>query len=352
MKLNTSYKNTSNPIVPGGARQYVVMDNYKRNARWRVRLSADVDITVGPAGATKNGGSLFGCIQGFSVNENGTDTYGPATPWSLKQLAESDAGQPLDFARLPENAPIGTYSLFEQFDVIFSRTQQARGSETAFLEADPTSVLRFAAWAANNAGLNLAAPGAATITLGPITMEVTQVDAFAAGRPLPLYKRSFWEIEQPFAGAVSNLEIQLKVTDLLSDIIVYAMGDDAAGGTQLVGDAINSLRVIGSGRGQDLIGPAQFPFAQAVAAQRDNSGGDVGFLDAIYQHKFTGAGMLSDAEDPRTISNLRMQLNVQPSVIAPNANRIIVGLATLTVPSPVTAWQQVQYENRPAWAVA
>lgn len=350
MFLRKSYKGTAT-AVPGGGWSYVQLDNRKRNARIRVKLSTQLTQAGGVGGAVKNGGSALACVQ-IKINENGNDTYGPFDGFVMKQIAEFDAGQPLDFVRLPASAalPVAVYSLEETLDIIFSKRQQAIPAETSYLEANPNQPLQIGFRVISNALPTLVGPGN-TQTLGTWTLAVEQEDALVDGAPLPLYK-PFGEVATlQVAGASTNLPMDLRITNRIQDLVIYGTGTDADGGTIYSPSIINALALRGTGSNQDIIGPDLTPFDVLVNSQREFASGDVAFLNAFYQHTFTPFGTLPDVLDPTTYTNLRLYLNVSVpaglSAISVNA-----AVRELTVPATVVQGYPmvVQGDARPAWA--
>lgn len=350
MFLRKSYKGTQTN-VPGAGWQYVQLDNRKRNSRIRIKLSVPLTQAGGVGGAVKNGGSLLAAVQ-LKINENGNDTYGPFDGFVFKQLAEYDAGQPLDFVRLPASAnlPVAAYALEETFEIIFSKRQQAIPSETAYLEANPNQPLQVGFRVIPNALVTLVGPGN-TQTLGTFTMEVEQEDATVDGAPLPLYK-PFGEVATlQVAGASTNLPMDLRITNRIQDLVIYGTGTDADGGLIYSSAVINALALRGTGSDQDIIGPDLTPFDVLVNSQREYASGDVAFLNAFYQHSFTPFGTLSDVLDPTTYTNLRAYLNVS---VPAGLTGVAVNVAVRELTIPATVVQNypmvLQGDARPAWA--
>lgn len=351
MDLKYQYQGASAPLVTTG-RKSVILDNEKRNNRLRIRVSAPVTVTVAAAGAVKNGGSLFGAFS-LAITENGYDFMRLMPGWVYKQIAEYDAGQPLDFARLASGAAIGVYQLYEEFDIPFSKTRQAISRETCYMEANPRTTWAVTAIRQPNALESLVTPGAATVVLGDITVEVTQVYADGPGQPLPLFKPGFQPLELPINGASSNAPLEFLISERVSDIVFLAFAEDAAGGTLVTsaGQIINSLAFYGTGDGEMLMGPALIPFRSLVASQREIAGGNVGFGNGIFQYSLMPDGMLSDTIDPNRFANLRAFFNAQPLAAHTNS-RIYVAVRTLERPEPQQGWPVVVPASAlPAWAL-
>lgn len=352
MKPKLQYQGTSEPLVTN-ARRKVTLDNARRNLRLHVRLQGPVVVAGGTAGAAKNGGSLLAtCL--LALTENGNDTMRLLPAWLYAMLASYDAAQPLNFARLPDNATAGTYELFEEFSFPFANRWQARGQETAYFESNDGQPFELTAIRLPNASLNLAAVGAATVTLGDLTVSVTQDYTYVEpDTSLPLFRPGIEVLEQNIAGASSQLPVDFKIDERVSDVVTVAMAEDADGATIFVpaGGVINALAFRGSNRGEEIIGPTPVPYASLVSYQREFAGGDVGFLDAGYVHSFIRDGMLSGSIRAGDFKNLRMYLDCQPLAGATNS-RVLFAVRTLTRPKPASNGRQSVAPEAalPAWA--
>lgn len=351
-KFKLQYLGTSDPVTTG-QRQRVALNNGLRNLRLHVRISAPVVVAGGTAGAAKNGGSLLACIL-LALTENGNDTMRLLPAWVYQIFSSFDAAQPLGFARLPDNAAAATYDLYEEFSIPFAQRWQARGKETAYFESNDNQPFELTAIRLPNASLNIAAAGAATVTVGDITISVTQdFTDVEPGITLPLFRPGMEVLEQPVSGASSQLPVDFKIDERVSDILTVAMYEDADGATIFgaAGTVLNALAFRGSNRGEEIIGPTPVPFASLVDYQREFAGGDVGFLSAGYLHSFTRDGLLSTSIRAGNFRNLRMYLDCQPAAGATNS-RVLFAVRTLTRPKPSSGGRLVVAPDAalPAWA--
>lgn len=352
MKSRLQYQGTSDPLVTGQRRK-VTLDNARRNLRLHVKISAPVTVAVAPAGLAKNGGSLLAtCL--LALTENGNDTMRLLPAWLYQILASYDAGQPLGFARLPDNAPIASYDLYEEFSIPFANRWQARGQETAYLESNDGQPFELTAIRLPNAALNLCDHAGATVTLGDITVAVTQDYTYIEpGMSLPIFRPGIEVLEQPVSGASSQLPVDFKIDERVSDVLTVGMAEDAAGATIFTpaGGIINALAFRGSNRGEEIIGPTPVPFASLVDYQREFASGDVGFLGAGYVHSFIRDGMLSGSIRAGDFKNLRMYLDCQPLAGGTNS-RVLFAVRTLTRPKPASNGRLSVAPDAalPAWA--
>lgn len=351
-KSKLQYLGTSDPIGTQ-QRQKVTLNNGLRNLRLHVRIAGPVTVAAGPAGLAKNGGSLLACVL-LALTENGKDTMRLLPAWVYQIFASYDAAQPLGFARLPDNAGNGTYDLYEEFSIPFANRWQARGKETAYFESNDGQPFEVTALRLPNAALNLCDHSTATVTLGDVTIAVTQdFTDVEPGITLPIFRPGMEVLEQPVSGASSQLPVDFKIDERVSDVLTVAQYDDADGATIFgaAGSVVNALAFRGSNAGEEIIGPTPVPFSTLVDIQREFAGGDVGFLSAGYLHSFIRDGMLSQSIRAGNFRNLRMYLDCQPAAGATNS-RVLFAVRTLTRPRASANGRQVVVPDAalPAWA--
>lgn len=355
MRLIRADKGTQ-PVPLTGARASIQLDNRKRNHRLIITIAAVLAVAGAPAGAVRNDGRLSTVIS-HAVNENGEDTYGPSRAWMLRQLAEYSALQPLAATTLPASGalPIGSYPLFEQYEINFADRRIVGPSETAFMERDPGQYLNldtFLTPGVNPITTLVAPAGGSTVTLSNFTVTVEQVYADAAGASLPFYKPRLYEQMATIAGANPQEIINVKTQQRLRKLAIGAEGTVGAdGGVIVVADVINAFRLIGDG-GFNVVGPNQSNFVNLVQSQRAAAGGDVTFRGAVYVEDFANDGRLSNTIFPLyQTTNFRYEANVQPSVTAGvTSSRVVYVREELTRPDAVGDWAVVS-AALPEWAI-
>lgn len=353
MRLIRSNKGTvSVPLT--GARASVQLDNRKRTDRLIVTIEGELTVAGGPAGAVRNSGRLSSLLS-HAVNENGEDTYGPARAYMLRQLAEADAMSPLAAVTLPAaaNLPIGTYPLYEQYEIGFASRRIVGPSETAFMERDPNSYLYLDTFLTPgfNATATLVAPnGGATVTLANVTVTVEQIYADLAGAAYPLYKPRVREQLQTISGVNPAEIINFRTQQRLRRIAMASEATVTAdGGVIITDDVILATRIIGDG-GFNVIGPNQSAWEDLIESQRAIYGGDSTFEGAAFVQDFADHGRLSNTIFPfYQAPNFRAEASVQPSPSVVGSSRVVQLLEELTRPSAANGWAVVSAEL-PEWA--
>jgi hypothetical protein len=337
------------PTALRGVRDHVTLDNRQRAVRLMVTIAAVLTVAGGPAGLVRNGGMLSNCVQ-FAVNENGEDTWGVVDGTLVRALAEFRASQPLGGTFLPASAnlPIGAYTLRETFPIDFADPRCIDPMETAFKEQDPSSFFQLDMLVNANAENTLVAPnGGATVTLGPVTLTVWQDFATAAAGSEPLFKPRVRQISQVIAGTNPADILYVKTNSRLRGLVIGAYATAADGGTIIVTDAINALRLIGDSANGNVIGPNQADFGDLVEFQRAIAGGDVTNLGAFLTSYFADNGRLGNTIVPvAQFPNFRYELN--DAVSASGSTRAVVLVEELIRKPAVNGYPTVAPEL-PAW---
>lgn len=369
-RLTRNLKGTAVLTLADGATRYpVILDNRMRTDRLIIRVRGTLNVTVGAAGAIRNGGDISAVVQ-HALNANGEDVFGIARGALLRFRSAYRSGQNTGVVRLGDGltvaqqaaVPVGAYPLESVYEINFSDRMNVVPGETAFMESDPSSFLQLDSILNANGPTSLVAPGAATLSLTGVTVQVEQVAAPAAGNALPVFRPRYRELSQVVAGANAQDTFYIKSAQRVAELIIAAETTVADGGTIYSAAVLNSLRLIGDG-GANIIGPGQTPFSVLVDSMRSLTGGDVvlganseGALDAGAQIKamfmadFAQYGRLKDTIVPqRQYPNFRIEANDQPDPAA-TTSRIVVGLTELVRPGEENGWPVVSPEL-PAWLV-
>jgi hypothetical protein len=337
------------PTALRGVRDHVTLDNRQRTVRLLVTIAAVLTVAGAPAGAVRNGGMLSNCVQ-FAVNENGEDTWGVVDGFLVRALAEFRSAQPLGGTFLPASGalPIAAYTLRETFPIDFADPRCIDPMETAFMEQDPSSFFQLDMLVNANAENTLVAPaGGSTVTLGPVTLTVTQDFATGAAGSYPLFKPRVREISQVVAGVNPADILYVKTNARLRALTVGAIATAADGGSLIVSDVMNALRLIGDSANGNVIGPNQMNYADLVNFQRAVAGGNVSNLNAFLTSYFADNGRLGNTIVPvAQFPNFRYEFNDQPS--ASGSTRIVALMEELVRKAPVNGYATVAPEL-PAW---
>lgn len=351
MKLFEQYQGRSG-VLTTQQRGKVVLNNARRNAMLRVTVRGQVDVTVAPTGAIKNGGSIATAVS-LALTENGNDTMRLLPAMLYRAIAAYDSNADVSAARLASASAIGTYQLYETFTIPFSMRSQARASETAYIESNRTAPFELTAILNQaNPALSLVDAAGATVVVSNVTVEATQVFSWLDdGTELPIWRPGLEPLEIAVPGVSALSPMDVKISDRVTHLLVAGISVDAQGGTiyGAAGAIINALALYGSGGNKDIIiGPSQTPFQELVDSMTIYGSGSTQLTEGVYVRSFIDQGLLADTIRPDAFANLRFYFNVQPAA-GHTSSRIIVLARTLTVPAAYGGWQSVSGQL-PAWA--
>lgn len=367
-RLTRNLKGTASLLLADGASRYpVILDNRQRTDRLIVRVRGTLTVTVGAAGAIRNGGDISIAVQ-HALNANGDDVFGVARGALLRFRSAYRAGQNTGVIRLGDGltvaqqaaVPVGVYPLESVYEINFADRNNVVPGETAFMESDPSSFLQLDSILNANGALSLVAAGAGTVVLSAVTVQVEQVSAPAAGNALPIFRPRYRELSQVVPGINAQDTFYIKSSQRVAELIIAAETTLADGATAFSGAVLNSLRLIGDG-GANIVGPGQTPFSVLVDSMKSLTGGDVvlglnadgaldagGFIKAMFLADFAQDGRLKDTIVPqRMFPNFRIEANDQTDAAA-TTSRIVVGITELVRPDEQNGWPVVSPEL-PDW---
>lgn len=351
MKLFEQYQGRSN-VLTTTQRGKVTLNNARRNSMLRVTIRGQVDVTVAPTGAVKNGGSIATAVS-LAITENGNDTFRLLPAMLYRAIAAYDSNADLSGTRLASASPIGTYQLYETFTIPFAMRSQARATETTYVESNRTAPFELTAILNQlNPALSIVDAAGATVVVSNVTVEATQVFSWLDdGTELAIWRPGLEPLELPVPGVSALSPMDVKISDRVTHFVVCGIGVDAQGGTiyGAAGSIINALALYGSGGAKDIIiGPSQTPFQELIDSMTIYGSGSTQLTEGIYVRSFIDQGLLADTIRPDAFANLRFYFNVQPGA-GLTSSRIVVLARTLTVPPPFGGWQSVS-GVLPPWA--
>lgn len=294
-----------------GIRQFSNADNNVRTERLNFRLTGQVDITVAGTGIV-NRGSLAAAVSEIGFSDGGTDII-VLDGRMARQIAEILAPSALPAIRLA-GAGVQAATLLEEIvPIFFSAYRTANPNETKWVEVNKQlqqqpfiNPLRLIT--------RLATGGALAGTVTNLVANVEQVYDELVGIP-PWISPFVRQVTQDVTGANANLRIDLRGTRYCRGIMIQ---QDTSGVGE-VADIING--VILRGDKKSIIGDGAVPFRDLQQAQAIEYGGAL--PDGYLWIDFARYGRLSTLWNPNQDTNLRLELNVQPSVTAGAVSSLI-----------------------------
>lgn len=286
---------------PDGQRKRTSGENNKRTERYNVTVTGQVDITVAGAGL-RNRGSILAALSDVGFIDGGADKV-VLDARLARFIGESMAPSALPATRLGGVGVQAATLLRETFPLWLASPRSLNPNDTKYVEANKQLAQEiFVTPLRTMARL---AGGAPTGTITNLTAAIEQVYDDLVGVP-PLLTSYVRQISQDVAGANTALKIDLRGNRYIRGI---ALQQDTDAGE--VSDIINNLVLRGDNQAiygdravsyRDLVEHSQEEYGGAVVAQ-------LGYLFIDFQRY----GRLSSLWNPLQDTNLRLELDVQPS---------------------------------------
>lgn len=284
-----------------GIRAKTDAENNKRTERYDLRFRGQVDITVAGTGLV-NRGSILGAVTEAGYSDGGTDKINLDARLG-RFIAECMAPSALPATRLAGAGVQAATILTETLPFWMCAPRTINLNETKYAEVNKQ--LQQQIFIIPRKVITTVAQGAALAgTVTNLTCNVEQRFDDMVGVPpwLSIYVR---QIVQNVNGANNALKIDLRGNRFARFIAIQQDTDQGE-----VTDIINSLVLRGDT--YSLIGDGVVPFADLADSQADEFGGTMtpGYLG----YDFCRYGRLSSMWNPQQDTNLRLEVNCQPSV--------------------------------------
>lgn len=312
-------------IAPVAAqRAYAQLLNKTSTHFLQFNFSGRLTIAGGAATAIRNRGSLLAAFDEVGLEENGKDRA-LLRGTVARAYSEEAAPSALSAVRLT-NTAAAAYNLKESVRVYFAHPYAANPIETAWREHDvQMKVQAFVTLAASGGADRLCqVGGAVTAVLDQLAVTVQQghdPDLTLAPFFLPSYRQIVTDV--PAANA--ELRVSLQTNSLLRSIMISQ--EDTVVGE--VPDVLNGVTLLGDT--QSWIGPKSVKLEDLIAGSEFEFGGLSGWNsgDAHLGLNFQRFGRLTRVFNPNQDANLRLELDVQPSVVGTGTSKIRVTLCEL-----------------------
>ena len=284
-----------------GQRANTQMDNNKRTERINMRVRGQVDITVAGTGLA-NRGSILGAITTMGFSDGGTDKV-QCDARLLRFIDEAMAPSALPATRLAAAGVQAGTILDETVTVWLAAPRTIQPNETKYAEVNKQLALQ--PFITPNRVISAVAKGATgTITNLSVSVEQLYDDLVNTPPWLTIYQR---QIVQDVTGSNPALKVDLRGSRFIRGLAIQQDTDQGE-----VSDIINGIVLRGDSF--SLYGDRPISFADLYAHQADEIGGALppGYLWI----DFARYGRLSTMWNPYQDTNLRFELDVQPSLVA------------------------------------
>lgn len=287
---------------PDGQRKRTSGENNKRTERYNLTVTGQVDITVAGAGL-RNRGSILAALSDLGFIDGGADKV-VIDARLARFIGECMAPSALPAIRLGGVGVQAATLLRETVPLWLASPRSVNPNDTKYVEANKQLAQEiFLTPLRNIARLSGGAP---TGTITNLRMDIEQVYDDLVSTP-PLLNSYVRQISQDVSGANNALKIDLRGNRYIRGIAIQQDTDQGE-----VSDIINALVLRGDN--QAIFGDRAVPFRDLVEHAQEEYGGAVvaqlGYLFIDFQRY----GRLSSLWNPFQDTNLRFELDVQPSV--------------------------------------
>lgn len=287
-----------------GTRQRSPVENNKRTERFNLRVTGQVDITVAGTGL-RNRGSILAAITDLGFEDGGADKV-VADARMQRAYAEFMSRSVLPAARLGGAGVQAATLLNEIVPVFLSSPGSVDPNETKYVEVNKQSALNVFITPQRLIGRLVAGAPTGTVTNLAVTLEQVYDDLTEAPYTT-IYQR---QIVQNVNAANAALRVDLRGSRYIRGLIIQQDTDIGE-----VGDIINSLVLRGDAN--SMIGDAAVPLRDLIDAGQIEYGGATAFVQTNGAYTFVDFqryGRISSWWNPYQDTNMRLELNVQPSV--------------------------------------
>lgn len=287
-----------------GTRQRSPVENNKRTERFNLRITGQVDITVAGTGL-RNRGSILAAMTDLGFEDGSADMV-VADARLQRAYAEFMAASILPAVRLGGPGVQAATLLNEVVPIFMSSPHSVDPNETKYTEVNKQAALNVFLTPQRLIGRLVA--GAPTGTVTNLAATIEQVyDDLTEAPYATIFQR---QIVQNVAAANAALRIDLRGSRWIRGLVIQQDTDIGE-----VADIINSIVLRGDSNSMigdaavpilDLDDAASYEYGGGVA--RSLNGGAYTFID------FQRYGRISSWWNPYQDTNLRLEVNCQPSV--------------------------------------
>lgn len=274
---------------------------------------ARVTISVAAITAILNRGSVWSLFPQVVLDENGDQrqfVHGRV----LRFVSEMSAPSALSATRLT-SLEVGTTMLEETARMYFSHPMSLDPTETAYIEQNIQQTLLASVRQAVNLATNLTTPGAGTVVIDQVSVDVLQsFRKVKQGDVPPFFVPTSRELIVPITGALTAYPIPLLTTKPVRHLIVSQETTTVGE----VGDIITRFAL--KGDYTNIVGPSSVSYADWVLAQEYEFGGAVVSANRAHMgFNFQRYGRLSNVFSPVQDANLRLEVDANVSASAGNS---------------------------------
>lgn len=296
-------------IVPGatdGVPATTQGENNRRTEKYQLRVTADVNVTV--AGTLRNQGSILALLTEAAFIDGGVPKY-VGDPRLLHFIAEAMAPSTLPRTVVDVTSVSNQTNREDTLPLFLASPRTLDPNETKYVEANKQLQQQISVTPLRTAAR--LGGGAFAAAISNLRVRVEQVCDDILGVP-PLLNVYGRQVTQDVTAANTQLKIDLRGSRYIRGI---AIQQDTDAGE--VTDIINALTLRGDARA--IIGDRPVSYRDLQVAAAAEMGGQISNSGYLFID-FLRYGRLASLFSPYQDANLRLELDVQPSVFAGGTN--------------------------------
>lgn len=285
-----------------GQRKKTSGENNKRTERYNLAITAQVDVSVAGTGL-RNRGSVLAAISDLGFIDGGADKV-VMDARLARFIGEAMSAGALPATRLGGPGIQAATLLRETVPLWLASPRSINPNETKYVEANKQLAQEIFITPQRNISRLLSGTPTGTITL--LQCAIEQVYDDLVGVP-PLLNSYVRQISQDVPGANSALKVDLRGNRYIRGLAIQQDSDAGE-----VSDIINALVLRGDN--QAIFGDRAIPFRDLVDHSQEEYAGAVVAMPGYLFIDFQRYARLTSLWNPNQDTNLRMELDVQPSV--------------------------------------
>lgn len=296
-------------IVPGatdGVPATTQGENNRRTEKYLLRVTADVNVTV--AGTLRNQGSILALLTEAAFIDGGVPKY-VGDPRLLHFIAEAMAPSALPRTVVDVTSVSNQTNREDTLPLFLAAPRTLDPNETKYVEANKQLQQQISVTPLRTAARLGGGAFAAAITNLRVRCEQVCDDILGVPPLLNVYGR---QVTQDVTAANTQLKIDLRGSRYIRGI---AIQQDTDAGE--VSDIINALTLRGDARA--IIGDRPIAYRDLQVHSAEEMGGQINNSGYLFID-FLRYGRLASLFSPYQDANLRLELDVQPSVFAGGTN--------------------------------
>lgn len=288
--------------APDGQRAKTTAENNKRTERHNLTITGQVDVTVAGTGL-RNRGSILAAITDLGFTDGGADKV-VLDARLARFIGEAMSPSALPATRLGGPGIQAATLLREIVPLWLASPRCINPNESKYVEVNKQLAQELFVTPLRSAARFLSGAPTATITNLQVAVEQVYDDLVGVPPVLSTYVR---QISQDVPGANAALKIDLRGNRYIRGIAIQQDSDQGE-----VSDIINALVLRGDN--QAIYGDRAIPFRDLVEHSQEEFGGAVVAQLGYLFIDFARYGRLTSLWNPNQDTNLRLELDVQPSV--------------------------------------